>query len=552
MATIPKDRIAQARADENFPVASRLVSVPLRRAVLAFYRVARGADDIADSPDLAPEAKTARLRAVDAILAGVPPGPSVDALPESDLADAARKLRYIALRHAVDPSHARHLLQAFLADAAHRPCRDWGDLLAYCRYSAAPVGRFLLDLHGEAHASRRASDALCIALQILNHLQDCGTDWRLLRRCYLPTTWLDAQSLSADILSGNRSPPGLRRVFDRMLDEVDQLLAQAAPLPGLLAAPGLAREAAGIHALAVALAGMLRHRDPLAGRVALPGWRKLQVFALAAARARGRRTRSSFALALRLFPAQARPAIAAIYALARRLDDIVDGSAPRAAKAAALQSWRAAIDALYAGDSDDEPLLEALAPFVDRLPRAEFHALIDGLEMDATADLCAPPRVDFMRYCRGVAGAVGVLVLAACGHRSAADMDYAIALGGALQMVNVLRDLDEDAARGRLYLPAECLMKAGLEMGAPIADLRRDPRFVAARAVFRADIAAAFVETDAIAGTAPGAAVFAVRLMRATYRRILARLDVDPETRPRLQWHDHALSLAAAIGRGAP
>jgi squalene synthase HpnC len=245
-------------ATENFPVGSWLLPAELRPVVAAYYRVARAADDIADDPALAAEEKIRRLDAIDATLGG-----SV----ETDA--AARDLRGVFASRGLTIEHIKHLLQAFKADATNRPCRNWSDLLAYCRFSAAPVGRFLLELHGEGRAAWPASDALCSALQILNHLQDCGDDWRRRRRLYIPSDWLAAAGTTPDDLLAAKSSPALRGVLDRVLDGVDLLNLTAAALPGQIAHCGLRMEATAILLLSQRLARRLRARDPLARRVSV-------------------------------------------------------------------------------------------------------------------------------------------------------------------------------------------------------------------------------------------------------------------------------------------
>ncbi|MFM8680447.1 MAG: squalene/phytoene synthase family protein, partial [Alphaproteobacteria bacterium] len=478
MAIATPDRIDAARAGENFPVASRLVAPALRHAVFAFYRVARGADDVADDPSMPPAAKSARLAEVDAFLSG-----TMQPRPDDALGADCIALRRSCALHAVDVRHARQLLQAFQADAASRSCRGWSDLLAYCRFSAVPVGRFLLELHGEGKEAQDASDRLCSALQVLNHLQDCGADWTRLRRCYLPLDWLAAEGATTADLETPSASPALRRVIDRVLDATDALLLQASPLPGHILSAGLAREAAGILALARDLARRLRKDDPLATRVAAGRASKAAIFLLAATRARPLRPASSFALALRLLPRGARQAGAAIYALARRLDDIADGPAPEQARRAALDLWREEIRAAAQGRSV-EPLAVAIGRHAGILPLEEFDRLVDGLAWDCAGSAArAPDRQAFRLYCRQVAGSIGVLVLAACGHSGAADRAFGIALGEALQTVNVLRDIDEDAARGRLYIPEDMLREAGMEASLPPAAMRADPRIGAVRAL---------------------------------------------------------------------
>ena len=540
MAIPETDAIAAARRAENFPVASSLVAPAARAPILDFYRVARGADDVADDPARPAEEKRTRLLELDAVLAGAAPAPG-DTLG----ADCAR-LRRSATRHAADIGHARRLLQAFLADADSRPCQDWSDLVTYCSYSATPVGRFLLELHGAGSDAVRASDALCTALQILNHVQDCRADHLRLGRCYLPLRWLAAEGLDSAALGASRCDPALRRVIDRVLDRVDALLVDAAALPATLAGTALAREAAGIVALARALARRLRRDDPLAGRVALPRWQKALRFAVAALRQGGARSRSSFALAMRLFPASARPVVAAIHALARRLDDIADGPGSAATKAAALAAWRAALDDADRAASE-EPLLAALLRSGPALPLAEFHALIDGMETDSRHAPRAPDLAALRLYCRQVAGSIGVLVLAACGLRDAPDRDYAVALGEALQLVNILRDIDEDARSGRLYVPAEMLREAGLDPHAEIKLLLAAPGFAAVRAALAAQARAAFAHADALGAGTGATRIFAVRLIAGTYRGLLARLERAPVGAPRAGLGERIAVVAAAL-----
>lgn len=142
--------------------------------------------------------------------------------------------------------------------------------MAYCDVSAAPVGRYLIDLLGGiAHDDYAPSDALCAALQILNHLQDIKDDFMNLDRVYLPGDWLAEEDVVEVDLGAASCSPGLRRVLDQTLDGVDILLAAAQPLPGAIASKPLAREASGIIAIAKGLSKALRTNDPLSGRVEL-------------------------------------------------------------------------------------------------------------------------------------------------------------------------------------------------------------------------------------------------------------------------------------------
>lgn len=248
-------------ADENFPVGSWLLPAALRPHVATYYAFARAIDDIADNPALAPDDKIERLTAFENALLN----PAAD---RPGLEKASR-LRESLAATGVPSARGTDLVAAFKQDAVKRRYADWDDLLGYCRLSANPVGRYLLDLHGEDPAGYAASDALCTALQILNHLQDCQDDHRELDRVYLPGDWLDAEELDAAVLQQDASPPGFRRLLDRCLDGVDGLLAEARDLPGQLRSARLAMESAIIVQLACRLTERLRSGDPLAGRVAL-------------------------------------------------------------------------------------------------------------------------------------------------------------------------------------------------------------------------------------------------------------------------------------------
>lgn len=248
-------------AGENFPVGSFLLPASLRPHVAAFYEFARAGDDIADNPALAADDKIARLNRMAEAVEGAHGDDPAQAL--------AHRMRESLAATGLTPRHCLDLLDAFRQDAVKQRYEDWDNLMDYCLRSAAPVGRYLMDLHGEDKALWPAADALCNALQVLNHLQDCGEDCRKMGRVYIPEPWLAAEGLGVESLSAVASPPGLRRVLDRLLDGTDELLNTAAPLAGRMKSRRLAMETAAIQAIARKLAAELRRRDPLAERVKL-------------------------------------------------------------------------------------------------------------------------------------------------------------------------------------------------------------------------------------------------------------------------------------------
>lgn len=244
--------------DENFPVGSFLLPKRLRPRVAIFYAYARAIDDIADNPALSAEDKVTRLDGFDRALIGETDDPAFEKAVRvrETMADTGDIIR-----------HCRDLIIAFKRDATKLRYDDWNDLMDYCIHSAAPVGRFLLDLHGCPSSAYPAADALCNALQVINHLQDCGDDRRNLDRVYLPQDWMREYGATVEDLDSNALNPGLRRVIDRCLDNTEALLAISRGLPRQLNSGRLAMESAAIQRLAERLCRRLRREDPLAGRV---------------------------------------------------------------------------------------------------------------------------------------------------------------------------------------------------------------------------------------------------------------------------------------------
>ena len=257
-AAMPEAEPSKTDKGENFPVASRLIAPRHRAIVLAFYRFARAADDIADSPIIAADDKIARLDLFEDTLLG-----------RSDKVASALPLRAALAETGVTPRHALDLLVAFRMDATKLRYADFDELMHYCRYSAAPVGRFVLAVHGEAETTWPANDALCAALQIINHLQDCGKDYREIDRVYLPQDVLSRHGVGVEALGAPRASAALRAVLHEVATRNAALVAQGAALSPQVRDWRLCLETAIIAALARRLNGWLLARDPLAARVHL-------------------------------------------------------------------------------------------------------------------------------------------------------------------------------------------------------------------------------------------------------------------------------------------
>ena len=246
----------KSHLDENFPVASFLVAPRHRGIILAFYRFARVADDVADHAEAGADEKLELLDQMRRTLLG-----------ETDASPEAAALRMMLAEHKLTAQHGLDLLEAFSRDVTKLRYRDWDDLLDYCRVSANPVGRFVLDVHGESRALWPANDALCSALQIVNHLQDCAKDYRLLNRVYIPMDGFDAAGIGPEELGQHQASPALKSVIAGLARQTFGLLVKSRGFAAGVRDARLASEVSVIQALAENLCRRLMNRDPLSERV---------------------------------------------------------------------------------------------------------------------------------------------------------------------------------------------------------------------------------------------------------------------------------------------
>jgi len=251
-------RSGKGHKDENFPVASRLIHPRHRGAILAFYEFVRVADDIADHATLGEREKLDFLNRLEAGLLG-----------QSDEQREAVALRTILRERNLSPRHAQDLLTAFRMDVTKLRYRDWDDLMGYCSYSAMPVGRYVLDVHGEDRSTWPANDALCAALQIINHLQDCKKDFQALNRVYIPEDTLAATGATVEDLGRDAATPALRHCLTSLAERTGKLLDESAVFSSRIKDFRLAMEVAVIQSLARRLVALLMQRDPLSERVHL-------------------------------------------------------------------------------------------------------------------------------------------------------------------------------------------------------------------------------------------------------------------------------------------
>jgi hydroxysqualene synthase len=259
-------RSGKSHRDENFPVASFLIQPRHRDVILAFYNFVRTADDIADHAALAAPDK---LNLLDRLEAGLLGANNEDAV--------AVRLRTALHGRGLPPKHAQDLMAAFRLDVTKLRYRDWDDLISYCSLSAMPVGRFVCDVHGESRAVWPANDALCAALQIINHLQDTKDDFRNLNRAYIPQDALASSGSAVEALGGERASPALLECLHQLAARTESLLSESDGFAASLGDWRLGLEVSVINTLAHRLTRMLRRRDPLSedvhlGIPAVAGW----------------------------------------------------------------------------------------------------------------------------------------------------------------------------------------------------------------------------------------------------------------------------------------
>ena len=251
-------RSGKGHRDENFPVASWIIHPRHRALILAFYNFVRTADDIADHETLGGDEKLALLDLLEAELLG-----------KGDSQAEAVNLRRALAERGMPPRHALDVLIAFRMDVTKLRYETWDEVIHYCRYSAMPVGRFMLDVHGESTSTWAASDALCAGLQINNHLQDCGKDFRNLNRVYLPRDALAASGASVEQLGETSAAPALLQCLQSLAVRNEVLLDESKSLAAEVRDFRLGLEISVIQSFADKIVRLLKVRDPLRERVHL-------------------------------------------------------------------------------------------------------------------------------------------------------------------------------------------------------------------------------------------------------------------------------------------
>ncbi len=505
------ESILERARKENFPVAPLWLPRRVRAHLRAFYSFARLVDWLGDE---SPGSRESHLRWLASQMRAAKEGrPSHPVVRR-----AWRSFSALGL----DDQPAFDLLEANLTDQRHEPMRTWDDLLAYCQLSAAPVGRFVLGLFScDQEPLVALSDDVCSALQVIEHLQDIGED-AASGRIYLPAELLSSHGVQPSELHIAPASGALvgaiseaaRRCADLLSSGtflIGQLPWRARPLVAGYVAGGMstlqALERAGFDPLSskvapvksrtirsaagLLLASTTWNKKPaivgrsegfvargLAHRLESPvteAYRRCEEVVSSQAR--------NFALGMKILARPERNSMYAIYALARRIDDIGDSTGPVEERLSALEQIRAQLSSTDGASDSDDFVFVALADARSRFRAgtdewlAAWGDLLDGCEADVVSsapgldDAHGSSRFetldDLVAYCRQVAGSIGRLTVGVLGvdygSRQAA-MQRADALGVALQLTNILRDIKEDRFQlGRVYLPREALERFGID-----------------------------------------------------------------------------------------
>lgn len=528
---------------ENFSVGSWLLPRTLRRHLAAVYAFARTADDVADEGTDPAPARLARLDAIEAGLeaayAGKPAGPIFIALADT------------VATFGIPIEPFRRLLHAFRRDAEWRPIATDDDLMAYCRCSANPVGHLVLYLFGYRDAARQElADRICTGLQLANFWQDLGEDLGR-GRLYLPRATLVAAGCDPDAVARGEDSPALRHCLATEVERARNLLIEGTALAGMVE-PRLGREVRLFAAGGLAILGKIAALDyaTMGGRPTLSRREKTRlvlgtVLPLPPPVPQRRpasldytnalreatdychvvttKSSSNFAYAFRLLAPERRAALEAVYAFCRFIDDVADDDGNRD-PAALLRQWRDELDRVYDGRPTHQ-IGVALADAVRRFPlqRQHFLELIAGVEMDLSRRRYET-FADLRQYCYRVASTVGLLCIEIFGYRQPSARDYAVDLGIAFQLTNILRDVVEDAQRGRIYLPLEDLRAFDIDEDTLLAG-KFTPHLGALMAFECGRARAYYFRAQGALAPEDRGSLAPAEAMRSIYTRLLGRIE---------------------------
>jgi phytoene/squalene synthetase len=466
-----ENNIGQFREAENFPVASFLLPASARNPILALYEFARNADEISDNKNEDAKLRNQRLQNL------------YNALNQGNIYKIPYYARgyYRACKDGkMNLSHGLALIQAFIQDTEKSRYNSWQETLDYCQLSAATIGRLVLEACNEFNAEIKFSDNICTVLQLINHLQDLKKDYSELDRIYF-------HNIPQQLISGDDESAELTSAKNEIIMQLKAMLQESYPIFSQLNSLRLRAEIATIYHVAQRLLVKLEKNNILANtRIELTKAEKIKCLIsgsfialktihlkINSSKKIAKHAKSSFVRPLIFLPKQKRKAMLCLYSFCRLVDDAVDDFVPSNENANfnPLDFWRAELNKIYSENNVDYPqnaVCRELSLYVTKykIPKEFLLEIIEGQQMDFL-NLMIKPSDDLLdKYCYRVASCVGLASIYIFGFNDANKAkvhNYAINLGKGLQYINIMRDVREDAVRGRIYLPLTLLQAYGLQ-----------------------------------------------------------------------------------------
>jgi len=466
------ESVEAKRKSENFPVASFVLPKKIRSEIINFYNFARVLDDISDDGNID---NTERLN----ILLNINKSMLDEDIDSMD--ECCQTYQKMVNNGIINKRHGLALISAFIQDTTTSRYETWEGLIDYCMRSASPVGRAVLEINQEWNADIDASDSICNVLQILNHLQDVKPDYQDRNRIYFSSQLYEKE----EYLSLDESNHVVNNMKIEVLNKVNHMLDKGYELPKTLNSRRLKIEIFTILEIAKLLSSKLRKEDILAKKVKLSKRQYFSCFFKAIYKGLTTKSKtssgykkiafmskSSFIAPLLKLPKDRRNAMLAFYAYCRITDDNIDDEKDKTIAKKNLDFWRDETKKLFTEEIENNqsslypshPVTRALYPVIKKYMIQEeiLLEMLDGQEMDLN-DITMKPSLEVLdKYCFRVASCVGLCSINIFGYNNCETENFAVHLGKALQLINIMRDVKEDAENGRIYLPLELLQAQDL------------------------------------------------------------------------------------------
>lgn len=463
--------IEQYRKSENFPVASRAIPKHARKTIKAIYKFARNADNISDDPDLKKDSAKQELNLI---------LENLESRRDHKLPIWAKSFAYNARMGNISVRHGKALILAFIQDIDKSRYSSWEDTLDYCQKSASTIGRMVLEANKEYSADFEAADKICIVLQLINHLQDLKEDYEVRGRIYFDKTIFPNEQK----IKENKESAEITRGKKEVLSRLRKMLDEAKILPSTISCFRVRVEILTIINLSYALVEELDNKDILASKVKLS--KKQKIFSLVKgvfqslfsfhkddkvkSKNENYAKNSSFLKPMLALDERRKYDMLCFYAFCRLLDDAADGGVPKPEALENLAFWQRELNKIYSSnylEYPDHPISRNLLSLIERyeIPKVYFDEMIEGQLMDINEIMLKPERKIFYLYCYRVASCVGIITTKILGYKSKNKelmTRFATHLGKGFQIVNIIRDIKEDAEIGRIYIPQRILLRNSL------------------------------------------------------------------------------------------